>query len=43
VPTYKQALRRLRQEDHKFQGNLGYIVRPCLRKRKEKVLFTLKK
>jgi hypothetical protein len=30
------ALRRLRQEDGKFEANLGYIVRSCLkRERKE--------
>jgi hypothetical protein len=26
------ALGRLRQEDHKFKANLGYIARPCLKK-----------
>jgi hypothetical protein len=25
------VLRRLRQEDHEFKLNLGYIVRPCLK------------
>jgi hypothetical protein len=29
------ALRRLRQEDHEFKNNLGYIVRPCLKKQNE--------
>jgi hypothetical protein len=24
------ALRRLRQEDHKFEVNLDYIARPCV-------------
>jgi hypothetical protein len=28
IPT----LERLRQKDHKFDTNLGYIVRPCLKK-----------
>jgi hypothetical protein len=27
IPT----LRRWRQENHKFNGSLGYIVRPCLK------------
>jgi hypothetical protein len=26
----------LRQEDHEFEGNLGYIARPCLKKKKKK-------
>jgi hypothetical protein len=26
------ALRRLRQEDPKFEANLGYTERPCLTK-----------
>jgi hypothetical protein len=31
IPT----LERLRQKDHKFDTNLGYIVRPCLKKATE--------
>jgi hypothetical protein len=30
------ALGRLRQGAHKFKTNLGYIVRPCLKKKKKK-------
>jgi hypothetical protein len=30
IPVFK----RLRQEDHKFEANLGYIVRTCLEKEK---------
>jgi hypothetical protein len=26
------AFLRLRQEDHNFETNLGYIARPCLKK-----------
>jgi hypothetical protein len=29
VHNYNPALRRLRQEDHKFKASMGYIVRPC--------------
>jgi hypothetical protein len=32
------ALRKLRQEDFRCQAGLAYIVRPCLKKRKKKVL-----
>jgi hypothetical protein len=28
------GLRRLRQEDREFKTNLGYIVRPCVKKPK---------
>jgi hypothetical protein len=30
------ALGRLKQENHKFEASLGYIVRPMLRKKKKK-------
>jgi hypothetical protein len=30
------AMRRTRQEEHKFEDSLGYIVRLCLKKKKKK-------
>jgi hypothetical protein len=33
------ALRRLRQEGHKFKASLGYIARLCLKQNKTKVWF----
>jgi hypothetical protein len=32
------ALKKPRQEDYKFQTNLGYIVRPCLRKQNKRTI-----
>jgi hypothetical protein len=28
----------MRQEDHEYKNNLGYIARPCLKKKKVPVL-----
>jgi hypothetical protein len=33
VQTYNPRPKSLRQEDHKFKTRLGYIVRPCLKKK----------
>jgi hypothetical protein len=30
------ALRRLKQEDHQFESNLGYIAKPFIKKNKGK-------
>jgi hypothetical protein len=30
------ALKRLRQENHKFKASLGYILRPFFKKKKKK-------
>jgi hypothetical protein len=30
------AFKRLKQEDGEFQSNLDYIMRPCLKKKKQK-------
>jgi hypothetical protein len=35
VQSAISALRRLREEDHKLQGSLGYIVRLCPKKKEE--------
>jgi hypothetical protein len=34
--TINPAFQRLRQEDHQFKANLGYIVRPCMKKQTTK-------
>jgi hypothetical protein len=34
VQTVIPALRRLRQEGHKFEANLGYKAKPCLKETK---------
>jgi hypothetical protein len=33
------ALERLRQENHEFEGTLGYIVKACLKKKEKKSFF----
>jgi hypothetical protein len=34
------VLRRLRQKDHQIKANLGYIMRPCLKKKKKIVIIS---
>jgi hypothetical protein len=36
VHFFNPVLGRLRQEDHKFKANVGYIGRPCLKKQNNK-------
>jgi hypothetical protein len=36
IPHVLLALVRLRQKDWKFKDSMGYIMRSCLKKRKEK-------
>jgi hypothetical protein len=36
VHTIIPAFGRLRQEDHEFKTSLGYVAKPCLKKRKRK-------
>jgi hypothetical protein len=35
------ALARLKQEDHKFQGSVGYRARGCLHCKKKLCLFSM--
>jgi hypothetical protein len=37
------ALRKLRQKNYEFKANLGYIVRPYLKKKKKKQTKSKKK
>jgi hypothetical protein len=36
VHIYKHSTAKLRQEDHMFEPNLGYIVRSCLTEKEKK-------
>jgi hypothetical protein len=38
VHTVIPALRSLRQEDIEFETSLGYIARPCLKIKEEKLI-----
>jgi hypothetical protein len=40
---FTSVLRKLGQEDHKFQARLGYIARPCLTMKTNKVFSRGKK
>jgi hypothetical protein len=43
--AYNPTLRRLSQEDQKFEASLGYTARPCLKNKNKKVpcFVTLRK
>jgi hypothetical protein len=32
------SLRKLRQEDQEFEASLNYLTRPCLKKKKKKIV-----
>jgi hypothetical protein len=37
------SLRRVKQENHELKASLGYIVRPCLKKKKIRLEMWLKR